>query len=222
MYCDVFIHPWWTFMLSSLWGCYECCCSFSWTCLWHTKVHISPWYILGSGISGHRIWLYSVSIVAGQLLTHVCLLRPRGLQHPRLPCPSLFPRVCSNSCPFCWWRHAAISSSVTPFSFCYQSFPVFGCFPMSQLFASCGQSIGASVSASVLPLNLQGWLPLALTGLISLQSKRLSKVFSNTTVQKYQSGQNMVHWTRKWKTTSAFLSWEPHEHIMKRQKDFLL
>ena len=80
----------------------------------------------------------------------------------------------------------------------------------------------ASGSSSVPPMNIQDWFPLGMTGLISLQSKRLSKVFSNTTVQKYQSGQNMVHWTRKWKTTSAFLSWEPHEHIMKRQKDFLL
>ena len=109
-------------------------------------------------------------------------LQPHGLQHARLPCPSLSLRVYSNSCPLSQWCHPAISSSVTPFSSCLQSFPASGSFPISQFFASGGQSIGASASASVLPVNIQDWFPLRLTGLISLQSKGLSRVFSNTTV----------------------------------------
>ena len=110
-------------------------------------------------------------------------LAPHGLQHGRLPCPSLSPRACSNSCPLSWWCHLTILSSVVPFSSCFQSFPASGCFLMSRLFASGDQSIGASASASVLPMNIQGWFPLGLTGLISLDSK---EVFSNTTVQKHQ------------------------------------
>ena len=112
-------------------------------------------------------------------------LGPHGLQHSRLPCPSLSPGVHSNSCPLSQWCHPTISSSVAPFSFS-QSFPASGSFPMSQLFTSGGQSIGASTSASVLPMNIQDWFPLGLAGLISLQSKGLSRVFSNTTVQKHQ------------------------------------
>ena len=108
-------------------------------------------------------------------------LWPHELQHTRFPCPSLSPRVCSNSCSLNWWCHPTTLSSVTPF-FCPQSFPVSGSFAISQLFASGGQSIGVSVSASV----LQGWFPSELTGLISLLSKGLSKVFSSTTVQKHQ------------------------------------
>ena len=100
-------------------------------------------------------------------------LWPQGLQHARLPCPSPFPRVCSNSCPLSQWCHPTISSSVAP-SYCPHSFPAWGSFPMSQLFASGGQSIGALASASVLPMNIQGWFPLGLTFLISLQSKGLS------------------------------------------------
>ena len=95
-------------------------------------------------------------------------------------------RVSSNSSPFSWWCHPTISPSATPFSFCLQSLPASGSFPMSQLFSSGGQSTGVSASASVLPINIQGWFPLGLTGLISLQSKQLSRVFSNTTVQKHQ------------------------------------
>ena len=110
-------------------------------------------------------------------------LWPHGLQHTRFPCPSPTPGVYSNSCPLSWWCHPAISSSVIPFSFCLQSFPAARSFPMSQLFALCGQSVGASVSASILLLNIQGWFSLGWTGLISLQSKGLSRVFSNTTVQ---------------------------------------
>ena len=110
----------------------------------------------------------------------------RGLQHTRLPCPSLSPRACSNSCPLNRRCHPTILSSVVPFSSCLQSFPASGSFPMSQFFTSGGQSIGVSASASVLPMNIQDWSPLGWTGLISLQSKGLSRVFSNTTVQKHQ------------------------------------
>ena len=113
-------------------------------------------------------------------------LWPHGLQHSRLSCPSLSPGICSNSCPLSRWCRPNISFSVTPFSSCPQSFLASGTFPMSQLFASGGQSIGASVSASVLPMNIQDWFPLGLTSLILLQFKWLSRVFSNTTVQKHQ------------------------------------
>ena len=113
-------------------------------------------------------------------------LRAHGLQPARLPCPSPTPWACSNSCPLSRWCHPTISSSVVPFSFCLQSFPASGSFPMSGLFASGGQSIGASASASVLPMNIQDWFPLGWTGWISLQSKGLSRVFSNTTVQTHQ------------------------------------
>ena len=102
------------------------------------------------------------------------------------PCPSPTPGVYSNSCPLSWWCHPAISSSVVPFSPCLQSFPASASFQMSHFFTSGGQTIGVSVSASVLPMNTQDWLPLGWTGLISLQSKGLSRVFSNTTVQKHQ------------------------------------
>ena len=111
---------------------------------------------------------------------------PHGLHCARLPCPSPTPGACSNSCPSSRWYHLTISPSVIPFSSCLQSFPASGSFPMSQIFASSGQSIGASTSASILPMNIQGWFPLGWTGLISLLSKELSRVFSNTTVQKHQ------------------------------------
>ena len=113
-------------------------------------------------------------------------LQPHGLQHARLPCPSPTPRACSNSCPLSWWWHPTISSSVVPFSSHPQSFPASVSFQMSQFLASDGQSIGVSASASVLPINIQDWFSLGLTGLISLPSKGLSRVFSNTTVQKHQ------------------------------------
>ena len=102
-----------------------------------------------------------------------------GLQHARLPCPSVSPRVCSNSCPLSPWCHPTISCSVAPFSSCPQSFPASGCFPTSQLFASGGQSIGTSTSASVLPVNFQGWFPLGLTVLIYLLSKGLSSLLQH-------------------------------------------
>ena len=115
----------------------------------------------------------------------LCLtLWSRGLQHARLPCPSPTPGASSNSCPLSQWCHPTISSSVIPFSSRLQSFPASGSFQMSQFFVSGGQSIGVSASASVLPMNMQDWSPLEWTGWISLQSKGLSRVFFNTTVQK--------------------------------------
>ena len=113
-------------------------------------------------------------------------LQPHELQHARLPCPSPTPGACSNSCPLGWWCHPTILSSVFPFSSCLQSFPASGSFQMSHFFASGGQSIGVSASASVLPMNSRNWFPLGLTGWICFQSKGLSRVFSNTTVQKHQ------------------------------------
>ena len=113
-------------------------------------------------------------------------LQPHGLKHARPPCPSSTPGVYSNSCPLRQWCHPAISSSVIPFSSHLQSFPKSGSFQMSHFFASGGQRIGVSASASVLPVNIQDWFPLGVTGFISLQSKRLSRVFSNTTVQRHQ------------------------------------
>ena len=122
---------------------------------------------------------FSLSVVTNSLWLH----RP---QHPRLPCPSPTLRVCSNSCPLSRWCHPTISSSVVPFSSCLQSFPASGSFPMSQFFTSGGQSIVVSTSASVLQMNIHDWFPFGLTGWISLQSKGLSRVFSNITVQKHQ------------------------------------
>ena len=134
------------------------------------------------------------SISSWCLFCHCCsvtkscptLFDPHGLQLSRLSCPSLSPRVCSSSCPLSWWCYLAISLSVTLFSFGLQSFPASGSFPMRLLFVSGGLSTGASVLASVLPVNIQSWFPLGLTGLISLQSKGLSRVFSSTTIQKPQ------------------------------------
>ena len=121
---------------------------------------------------------FSPSVVANSL-------GPHGLQYARPLCPSPILGAYSNSCPLSRWCHPTISSSVVPFS-CLQSFPASESFQMSQFFASGGQSIGVSASASVLPLNIQDWFPLGWTGWISLQSKGLSRVFSNTTVQKHQ------------------------------------
>ena len=116
-------------------------------------------------IEGDPLWVNCIqfSSVAQSCPTH-------GLQHARLPCPSPTSGACSNSCPSSRWCHPTISSSAAPFSFCLHYFPASGSFPMSRIFASSGQSIGASVSASVFPMNIQGWFPLVLTGLISLQN----------------------------------------------------
>ena len=113
-------------------------------------------------------------------------LQPHELQHTRPPCPSPTPGVHSNSCPSSRWCHPTISSSVIPLSSSLQSFPASGAFQMSQFFASGGQSSGVSASSSVLPMNVQDWFPLGWTGWISLQSKGLSRVFSSTSLQKYQ------------------------------------
>ena len=132
--------------------------------------------------------LYSTNMVSVQFSHSVMSnsLRPHESQHARPPCPSLTPRVHSDSCVSSRWCHPAISSSVIPFSSCPQSLPASGSFPTSQLFAWGGQSIGVSASTLVLPMNTQGWSPLRWTGWISVQSKGLSRVFSNTTVQNHQ------------------------------------
>ena len=122
---------------------------------------------------------YSCSVISDSL-------QPHESQHTRPPYPSATPRVYSNWCPLSWWCHPAISSSVVLFSSCPQSLPALGAFPMSHFFTWGGQSIGVSASVSVLPMNTQDWSPLGRTGWISLQSKGLSRVFSNTTVQKHQ------------------------------------
>ena len=115
-------------------------------------------------------------------------LRPQGLQHARLPCPSQNSGANSNSCPSSWWCHPTISSSVIPFFSCLQSSAALGSFQMSQFFAhQVTKNIGVSALASVLPVNIQDWFPLGWTGCISLQSRGLSRVFSNTTVQKHHS-----------------------------------
>ena len=125
-------------------------------------------------------------VVVVQLLSLSNSLWPHELQHARPPCPSATPKVHPNPCPLSQWCHPTISSSVIPFSSCPQSFPASGSFPMSQPFTSGGQSIGASASTSFLPKKFQGWSPSEWTAWISLQSKGLSRVFSNTTVQKHQ------------------------------------
>ena len=135
-------------------------------------------------------------------------LSPHGLQHSRLPCPSPTPRACSNSCPSGWLCHPTISSSVVPFSSCFQSFPASGSFPMSQ-FSSGGQNIGVSASVSVLPMNIQGCFPLGLIDLISLQSKRLSRVFPapqfesiNSSVLSLLCGPTLISIHDYWKNHS--------------------
>ena len=131
------------------------------------------------------IWASALLLFRGSVVFNS--LGSHGLQHTRLPCPSPSPRVCSNSCPLSQWCHPTILSSVAHFSSHPQSFPASGSFPVSGLFESGGQSIGASALASVFPMNSQGWFSLGLTGLISLLPKGLSRVFSSTTVQKHQS-----------------------------------
>ena len=130
-------------------------------------------------IQAHQSVQFSHSVVSDSS-------QPHGLQHVRPPCLLPTPGNCSNSYPSSWWCHPTISSSVIPFSSCLQSFPASGSFTRKQFFASGGQSIRASASASGLPMNIQDWFPLGLTDLISLQSKGLSRVLSNTRVQKHQ------------------------------------
>ena len=159
-----------------------------------------------------------------------------GLQHSRLPCPSPTPGACSNLCPLSRWCHPTISSSVIPFPSCLQSFPASGFFPMSQFFTSGGQTIAVSASASVLPINIQDWFPLGWTSWISLQSKRLSRVFSNTTVQKDQffgaqlyghctTPMISLHFTQTFvnspfvKPSSNYLVWACHLLLMQNLTD---
>ena len=137
----------------------------------------NSWLIAGSPEYTQIIYCFSVT---ESFLT----LQPTGLQHGCFLSPPLSPRVCSNSCSLSQWGYLTTSSSAAPFSFCLQSFPASGSFPMSRLFPSGGQSIRASVL--VLPMNIQGWLPLELSGLISLHSKGFSRVFSSTTIWRYQ------------------------------------
>ena len=137
-----------------------------------------------------------------------CLtLWPDGLQHPRLLCPSLSPGVCLSSCPLPWWCHPTLSSSVALFSFCLLSFPASVSSPMSQLFTSSGQSVGASASPSVLLVCIQGWLPLRLTCLISLQSKGLSRVFSSI---KFESITFFGILPYLWSNSHLHVSWKDH------------
>ena len=135
-------------------------------------------------------WATREALVSGSVQFSLSVMSdslwPHGLQHTRPPCPSPTPGVYSNSCPLSQWCHPTISSFVVPFSSCLQSFPASGSFQMSQLFTPGGQSIGVSASTSVLPMNIQDWSPSEWIGWISLQFKGLSRVFSNTTVQKYQ------------------------------------
>ena len=136
-------------------------------------------------------------------------LWPHRLQHARHPCPSSIPGVYSNSCSLSWWCHPTISFSVIPFSSRPQSFPASASFQMSQFFASGGQSTRASASASVLPMNIQDWSPLGWTGWISLLSKGLSRVFSNTTVQKHQSFSTQLSLSEKAMAPhSSTLAWK--------------
>ena len=142
----------------------------------HFKTVQDSWNLRYRSLSGQ----FSHSVMSNSLRSH-------GLQYGRLPSPSSNPRAYSDSCPLSRWCHPTILSSIAPLSSCLQSFPASGSFPMSQFFASGGQSIGVSASASVLPMNIQDWFPLGWTGWISLQSKGLSGVFSNTTVKSINS-----------------------------------
>ena len=151
--------------------------------VWECKLVQSLWKTVWSFLNKLQLKLPFVVVV--QSFSRVSL-RPHGLQHNRLSCPLPSTGACSNSCPLSQWCHPTIPSSVPIFSSCLQPFPASRSFPMSRLFTSGGQSIRASASASVLPVNFQGRFPLWLTGLISLQSKRLSRIFSSTTVWRHQ------------------------------------
>ena len=142
---------------------------------WKNKVELYIFLFLGSDTSVQ----FTRSVASDSLW-------PCELQHARPPCPSPTPGVHPNTCPSSWWCHPTISSSVVPFSFCPESFSASGSFQISQLFSSGGQRSGVSASASILPMNTQDWSPLGWTGWISLLSKGLSRVFSNTTVQTHE------------------------------------
>ena len=157
----------------------------------HNKMNITTNQItlIFSFSSAYKRYICTVCAVSSVQFSRPVVsdsLQPHESQQARPPCPSPTPGVYSNSCAWSRWCHPTLSSFVVPFSSCHQSFPASGSFPMSQLFALGGQSIGVSASASVLPMNIQDWPPLGWTGWISLQYKGLSRVFSNTTVQKHQ------------------------------------
>ena len=154
-----------------------------WPKYWNFSFNISPSNEYSGPIS-FRIDCFAFLAVQGRL--NFKIESSSAPQHPRPPCPSPTLRVHPNPSPLSRWWHPTISSSVVPFSSCLQSFLASGSLPMSQFFTSGGQNIGVSASASVFPVNFQDWFPLGWTGWISLQSKGLSKVFSNTTIQKYQ------------------------------------
>ena len=177
-------------VLAGVRGCSRHLCSPSWDLLSVSTAQCARPLHLNS-VKRRRRWA----------VTHDSL-QPHGLQHARLPCPSLSPGVCSNACLLSWCQRT-ISPSVTCFSSCPQSLPASGSFPMSWLFTSGGQRTGASASASVLPVSIQSWFPLGWTGWISLQSKGLSRVFSSTTVQKHQpfSAQSSLYGSQKSDTT---------------------
>ena len=160
---------------------------------YHYKIMvIKVWDFAGGSLLKNKpantgVWsLVQEDFTSDQLVSQSDSLWPHGLQHTRPLCPSPTPKAYSNWCPLSQWCHPIISSPAVPFSSCLQSFPASGSFQMSQFFASGGQSIGVLASALVLPMNIQDWVPLGLTSWISLQSKGLSRVFSNTTVQKHQ------------------------------------
>ena len=155
------------------------------------------------------VFVYVYSLIQFSSVAESFPTLPHGLQHAWIPCPSPAPRVCSNPCPSSQWYHPIISSSVVAFSSRLQSFPASGSFQMSQFFASGGQSIGVSASASVLPMNIQDWFPWGWTGWISLQSKGLSRVFSKTTVQKHRFfGQGVWVWVSRLVVPDSL---RPHE-----------
>ena len=152
------------------------------SCVWLLAELWSINFLFQSSFFFRKMYICSVQF---SCLVMSDYLQPHGLRHPRPPCPSPTPGACSNSCLSSRWCHPTISSYIVPF-FCLQSFPSSGSFPVSQFFTSGGQSIGVPASTSVLPMNIQDWFALGPTGWISFQSQWLSRVFSNTTVQKHQ------------------------------------
>ena len=176
----------WLCYLSPVW-----CWTSDWLSMCHHILfyHVECWYpcvVLMWGLNHCLKVIQHISSVQFNFSVMSDSLWPHGLQHTRPPCPSPTTGVYSNSCPSSRWHHPTISSSLIPFFSCLQSFPAYGSFQMSQFFTLGGQSIGVSTSTWVLPMNIQDWFPLGWTSWISLQSKGLSRVFSNTTVQKHQ------------------------------------
>ena len=182
--------------------------------IFHLRLHVSlidPWFYCVPLNTSFYIQ-FSHSLLSDSL-------QPHGPQHTRPPCPSPTLGFHPNPCPLSWGCHLTISFSVVPFSSCLQSFPAIGSFQMSQFFTSDGQNIGISASASVLPMNIQDWFPIGLTGLISLQSKGLSRVFSNTTVQKHQflrhSAFFMVQLSHPYMTTGKTIALDRQTFVSK-------